>query len=98
MIVISAQSFFCECRGAPFGRKRGAAGFLRLMGLKPEGCGLLTQAGCVEGLRKKVQRVQRIMWKSIVEEVLKFDGSTAVGFLGLTAAYGAEDCGLPFGQ
>ena len=28
------------------------------------------------------------MWKSIVEEVLKFDGSTAVGFLGLTAAFG----------
>ena len=70
--------------------KRGAA--------DAAGCGLLTQAGCVEGLRKKVQRVQRIMWKSIVEEVLKFDGSTAVGFLGLTAAYGAEDCELPFGQ
>jgi len=47
-------------------KKGGAAG--------AAGCGLLTQAGCVEGLRKKVQRVQRIMWKSIVEEVLKFDG------------------------
>ena len=29
----------------------------RLTGLRPEGCGRLMAAGCVEGLRKKVLRI-----------------------------------------
>ena len=31
----------------------------RLTGLRPEGCGRLMAAGCVEGLRKKVLRIDR---------------------------------------
>ena len=55
----------------------------RLTGLRPEGCGRLTAAGCVEGLWKKVLRI---------------DGPfRAQGFLSLTALR-AEGCGLPFGQ
>ena len=37
----------------------------------------VVQKGCAEGL-----------WKRVVEKVLKFDRPTAVGFLGLTAAFG----------
>ena len=45
----------------------------------PEGCGRLTAAGCVEGLREKV---------------LKMDGPfRAQGFLSLTALW-AEGCGI----
>ena len=52
----------------------------RLTGLRPEGCGRLTAAGCVEGLWKKVLRI---------------DGPfRAQGFLSLTALR-AEGCGLP---
>ena len=51
-----------------------------LTGLRPEGYGRLTAAGCVEGLRKKVLRI---------------DGPfRAQGFLSLTALR-AEGCGLP---
>ena len=45
-----------------------------LTGLRPEGCGRLTAAGCVEGLRKKVLRI---------------DGPfRAQGFLSLTGPLG----------
>ena len=51
----------------------------RLTGLRPEGCGRLMAAGCVEGLRKKVLRI---------------DGPfRAQGFLSLTALR-AEGCGI----
>ena len=51
----------------------------RLTGLCPEGCGRLTAAGYVEGLRKKVLRI---------------DGPfRAQGFLSLTALR-AEGCGI----
>ena len=51
----------------------------RLTGLRPEGCGRLMAAGCVEGLRKKVLRI---------------DGPFRVqGFLSLTALR-AEGCGF----
>ena len=51
-----------------------------MTGLCPEGCGRLMAAGCVEGLRKKVLRI---------------DGPfRAQGFLSLTALR-AEGCGLP---
>ena len=50
-----------------------------MTGLRPEGCGRLMAAGCVEGLRKKVLRI---------------DGPSAQGFLSLTALR-AEGCGLP---
>ncbi len=51
----------------------------RLTGLCPEGCGRLMAAGCVEGLRKKV---------------LKIDGPfRAQRFLSLTALR-AEGCGI----
>ena len=51
----------------------------RLTGLRPEGCGRLMTAGCVEGLRKKVLRI---------------DGPfRAQGFLSLTALR-AEGCGI----
>ena len=51
----------------------------RLTGLRPEGCGRLMAAGCVEGLRKKVLRI---------------DGPfRAQGFLSLTA-FQAEGCGI----
>ena len=59
MIVISAQSFFVSAEGRPLGEKKGA-GFLRLMGLRPEGCGggfaaskkgAAGAAGCVAGFR-----------------------------------------------
>ena len=45
----------------------------RLTGLRPEGCGRLTAAGCVEGLYRKV---------------LKMDGHRAQGFSGLTGPLG----------
>ena len=52
----------------------------RLTGPRPEGCGRLSAAGCVEGLWKKVLRI---------------DGPfRAQGFLSLTALR-AEGCGLP---
>ena len=51
----------------------------RLTGLRPKGCGRLMAAGCVEGLRKKVLRI---------------DGPfRAQGFLSLTALR-AEGCGI----
>ena len=50
----------------------------RLTGLRPEGCGRLTAAGCVEGLYRKV---------------LKMDRPLAGGFLSLTA-FQAEGCGI----
>ena len=51
----------------------------RLTGLRPEGCGRLMAAGYVEGLRKKVLRI---------------DGPfRAQGFLSLTALR-AEGCGI----
>ena len=54
----------------------------RLTGLRPEGCGRLMAAGCVEGLRKKVLRI---------------DGPfRAQGFLSLTALR-AEGCGIAMG-
>ena len=31
----------------------------RLTGLRPEGCGRLSAAGCVEGLRKRVLKMDR---------------------------------------
>ena len=49
-----------------------------LTGLRPEGYGRLMTAGCVEGLRKRV---------------LKMDGPSAQGFLSLTALR-AEGCGI----
>ena len=50
-----------------------------MTGLRPEGCGRLTAAGCVEGLWKKVLRI---------------DGPfRAQGFLSLTALR-AEGCGI----
>ena len=45
----------------------------RLTGLRPEGCGRLTAAGCVEGLYRKV---------------LKMDRPLAGGFLSLTGPLG----------
>jgi len=45
----------------------------RLTGLRPEGCGRLTAAGCVEGLYRKV---------------LKMDRPLAGGFSGLTGPLG----------
>ena len=51
--------------------------------LGPEGCGRLSAAGCVEGLRKRVLKMDRPEGR----RVLKFDG-----------AFGPEGCGLPFGQ
>ena len=50
----------------------------RLTGLRPEGCGRLSAAGCVEGLYRKV---------------LKMDRPLAGGFLSLTA-FQAEGCGI----
>ena len=51
-------------------RPYGHACGVRLTGLRPEGCGRLTAAGCVEGLRKKVLRIDGLSGP----RVLKFDG------------------------
>ena len=48
---------------------------MRVDGLCPEGCGRLTAAGCVEGLRKKVLRIDRPDGR----RVLKFDGPSGRG-------------------
>ena len=58
----------------------------RLTGLRPEGCGRLMAAGCVEGLHRFAQGAEK--------KVLKMDGPSAQGFLSLTALR-AEGCGLP---
>ena len=71
-----------------------AQGFLSLTALRAEGCGggcaaslnkrgAAGAAGCVEGLQKKVLRIDRPDGR----RVLKFDGP-----------FGPEGCGLPFGQ
>ena len=51
----------------------------RLTGLRPEGCGRLTAAGCVEGLYRKVLKMDRPGGR----RVLRFDG-----------AFGPEGCGI----
>ena len=57
-----------------------------MTGLRPEGCGRLPAAGCVEGLHRFAQGAEK--------KVLKMDGPSAQGFLSLTA-FQAEGCGLP---
>ena len=47
----------------------------RSTGLRPEGCGRLTAAGCVEGLRKKVLKMDRPDGR----RVRKFDGPSGRG-------------------
>jgi len=65
--------------------------------LGPEGCSRLSAAGCVEGLWKRVVEKGFLGWTGLGHtcgvRVLKMDGPSAQGFLGLTA-FQAEGCGI----